>query len=217
MKKAPLKSHARARILDAAITHFASVGYHGASIREITAKAGVNLASINYHFRSKESLYTEALSSALRPLNQARKERLERASALASGALIPLELIIEIFAAPLLEMAATSKNSNTLAARLIGRSMSEPLPFAQTFLASEQHSFTAGFAQEIRRHATQVSPTEFMWRLSFIVGALHHTLATMHYMDDLTRGLCRGDHAEQATAHFVRFAVNTIRAPEIRE
>jgi len=62
-----------------------------------------------------------------------------------------------------------------------------------------------------------LSPTEFMWRLSFIVGALHHTLATMHYMDDLTRGLCRGDHAEQATAHFVRFAVNTIRAPEIRE
>lgn len=49
----------RARILKASLDIFARKGYKAATIREISDKAGVNLAAVNYYFRSKETLYME--------------------------------------------------------------------------------------------------------------------------------------------------------------
>ena len=43
---------------------FAEHGLEGTSIRPIAQKAGVNTAAINYHFGSKEKLYTEVLRYA---------------------------------------------------------------------------------------------------------------------------------------------------------
>ncbi|HXH29341.1 MAG TPA: TetR family transcriptional regulator [Bacteriovoracaceae bacterium] len=47
------------RIMEAAITLFAVKGFDGASIREIAKLADVNVASLNYHFKSKENLRQE--------------------------------------------------------------------------------------------------------------------------------------------------------------
>ncbi|MEI6056167.1 MAG: CerR family C-terminal domain-containing protein [Lentisphaerota bacterium] len=47
------------KILTAAAKEFAAKGYNGATIRDICKQAEVNVASINYHFKSKESLYHE--------------------------------------------------------------------------------------------------------------------------------------------------------------
>ncbi len=49
----------KTKILTAAAKEFASKGYNRSTIRDICRRAGVNVASINYHFRSKESLYRE--------------------------------------------------------------------------------------------------------------------------------------------------------------
>lgn len=216
MHKTDSEREARNRILSVALEHFASRGYHGSSIRDITRQAGANLASINYHFRSKESLYREVLSSVLRPLNRLRLQRLDRAAELSGDQPVPLELVVEIFAGPLFEICVNSSSANAFAARIIGRSMTEPLPFIQDFLAVEQQPFTSRFSQAIRLHARKMDASEFMWRLSFVVGALHHTLATMHCIQNLTQGLCKNNDVERTTAHFVQFAVNTIKAPVFR-
>lgn len=55
---------ARTRLLHAAGEVFAELGYRGATVREISARAGVNAASVNYYFRDKESLYFEAVDLA---------------------------------------------------------------------------------------------------------------------------------------------------------
>ena len=52
------------RVLNAAGPIFAREGYEGATVREICAAAGVNLASVNYHFGGKETLYLETVKLA---------------------------------------------------------------------------------------------------------------------------------------------------------
>ncbi|OGV54638.1 MAG: hypothetical protein A2X45_02990 [Lentisphaerae bacterium GWF2_50_93] len=47
------------KILTAAAEEFAMRGYNGTTIRDICKRAKVNVALVNYHFRSKELLYHE--------------------------------------------------------------------------------------------------------------------------------------------------------------
>jgi len=47
----------KARILAEAEAVFAAKGFAGASTREIAAKAAVNISSLHYHWKSKETLY----------------------------------------------------------------------------------------------------------------------------------------------------------------
>lgn len=45
------------RLLEAAGEVFAEKGFRDATVRDICARAGANLAAVNYYFRDKESLY----------------------------------------------------------------------------------------------------------------------------------------------------------------
>lgn len=58
------------RLLQTAVEKFAERGFRDATVREICAKAGVNVASVNYYFRSKQALYVKALSFAFETANQ---------------------------------------------------------------------------------------------------------------------------------------------------
>src|ERR1700739_454059 len=53
-------SETLARILDAALREFSSLGLAGARMEQIASAAGVNKALLYYHFDSKEKLYLAA-------------------------------------------------------------------------------------------------------------------------------------------------------------
>lgn len=56
----------RREILKAAEESFATSGFVGATTRQVAARAGVNVATLHYHFGNKERLYRAVLESAVR-------------------------------------------------------------------------------------------------------------------------------------------------------
>ncbi len=54
----------REKLIEAAGEIFAEKGLHGASIRDITQRAGANIAAVNYHFHDKFELYALVLRQA---------------------------------------------------------------------------------------------------------------------------------------------------------
>ena len=199
--------------MDTAERLFADQTFHGVSLREITQAASVNLASVNYHFRNKESLFREVFLRRVRPLNALRLSLLDEARAQAGTRPPPLEKIIEALARPLFDLHRSTDTGGRYFVQILSRGISEPLQITKQLLAEEYHPVLTKFGQLIRRHAPQLSPAEFLWRLSFVVGAMHHTLATFQQMPFLTRGICRSDDHESALAHFITHSVATFLAP----
>src|ERR1044072_27770 len=56
----------RPRLIDAAGELFAEFGFHHTTVRQICARAGANIAAVNYHFRDKTGLYTEVVRQSMR-------------------------------------------------------------------------------------------------------------------------------------------------------
>jgi len=82
----------REKILDAAEALFAEHGFEGASMRMITARAGVNLAAVNYHFGSKENLLREIFRRRLAEITEERRRRLAQLQRLCKNAFGALAL-----------------------------------------------------------------------------------------------------------------------------
>lgn len=61
----------KAAVIQAAGELFANFGFSGVTAREVTAKAGVSLGAIPYHFGSMKALYEEVLVTALKISDEA--------------------------------------------------------------------------------------------------------------------------------------------------
>jgi len=66
MGHAEKSADTRRRLLDAAIEIFADKGFRGATIEQISRRAGTNIAAAHYHFGSKEGLYVAVFDHAER-------------------------------------------------------------------------------------------------------------------------------------------------------
>ena len=73
----PENRSARDKILLAAVNLFAEYGYHAAPLRDIARIAGIQAASIYYHYTSKQALLIEIMETYMQRLN-ANLERILR-------------------------------------------------------------------------------------------------------------------------------------------
>ncbi len=164
----------RTRILDAAEELFMQHGFGGTSMRLLTAKAGVNLAAVNYHFGSKHALVEALFRRRLDPMNQARIAELEKLEA--SGSPSP-EAIIRAFVAPSLRLIEDAKGGGRNFIRLLGRTYTEPAKALRQLIGQMYAPTMQRYKAALERALPQMPRDELVWRMHFMFGTLAYTLA----------------------------------------
>ena len=207
------KRDTKDRIMDAAETLFAQHGFDATSLRMITASAGVNLASVNYHFQSKNSLIEAVMTRRIAPLNRERLEML--ASVEARSEFPALEDIVHAFVAPVVRKRLGGGHGADFG-RLFGRIYSDPCECARASFFGQMREILRPFTSAFRRALPGLPAVEVLWRIHFGVGVMAHTLAGMEHLKTVSGGLCDLSDVEGAIDRIVTFVCAGMRAPLAR-
>ena len=167
----------RTRILEAAEELFMQHGFEGASMRLLTARAGANLAAVNYHFGSKDALIEAVFRRRLDPMNTGRIAELDRLEKDAGGRALPPEAIIRAFVGASLRMIEDSKSGGRNFIRLLGRTYTDPQKHIRSLIGQLYAPAMSRFKAAFERALPQMPGDELVWRMHFMFGTLAYTLA----------------------------------------
>lgn len=164
------------RILDAAEHLFARQGFHATSLRAITARAKVNLASVNYHFGNKEALLDAVFDRRLIPLNEARRQRLEevRTIARARDEAPSVEGALRAFIEPTFQFRDAGGTEDFVA--LVGRAISEPDEVISRSFIEHVEPIIQLLLTTLQEALPALKSDTVFWRLQFALGAISHTM-----------------------------------------
>jgi AcrR family transcriptional regulator len=198
------------RILDAAERLFARDGFEATSLRAITAEANVNLAAVNYHFQSKETLVQAVIGRRMGPVNAQRLDLLDAYEAEAAGAPVPLEKIIDAFLRPVVEMVGSRAHAFV---PLIGRLYTEPGEFAARLYKEQFEHLAQRFIPALQRALPYLPRVELSWRIHFAVGALAHTMAASKMLLLMSGGQSDISDVQATLARLKSFILAGLTAP----
>ena len=195
------------RILGAAESLFAQRGFDGASLRQLTSAAGVNLAAVNYHFGSKEKLVEQIFRRRLDALNNSRLEAL---ALVAGNENTTIEDVLAAFIRPALDLS--HDESGSLFMRVLARAFAEHDDTLRQFLSENYGHVMRQFTAEFARLLPQLSKQELYWRIDLVSGALTHAMSGFGMIQRKSE-VSETVHREQTAQHLIRFAVAGMSHP----
>ena len=168
------------RIAAAAEQVFAEMGTEKATLRDITARADVNVAAVSYYFGSKSDLVHQVFDRLSTRLNEQRIRDLDECFARAkrSGRGPDLRSILEIFIRPYLE-----GKSGRLFARMILQHRLAPSEVTQTIISAHFDPMARRFIGAIADACPHLDAKVFFWRYVFMIGSLVYAVADTGVLD----------------------------------
>jgi AcrR family transcriptional regulator len=194
----------KALVFAAAERLFAVHGFQKVSVRDITADAGVNLASVNYHFRSKDALLFEIFRKRTAELNRARARMLHEASDRHQGKPPVRDILAALIAPPVRWLAPASDRRISL--QFLIRARGEGTEEMREALRSDV-SHLRRFADALLAARPDLPPEEVYWRLHFVLGLIHNNrFAEFDRLHTLSDGLTRESDTEVLLRRMLDFA-----------
>ena len=194
----------KAAVFNAAERLFALHGFQNVSVRDITAEAGVNLASVNYHFGSKDALLFEIFRRRTSELNRERARMLHEANT-RHGGKPPVREILEAYFAPPLRWAAPD-NDRQISVQFIIRARSEGTAEMREVLRNDV-SHLARFADALTAARPDLPREDVYWRLHFCLGMVHNNrFAEFDRLHHLSGGVTREGDVDALLRRMLDFA-----------
>lgn len=208
-------SATRTRIVHAAEEILAEHGLEGLSLRTVTTRAAVNLASVHYYFGSKDGLVTALVRDHFTPINTARLASLEAAVTRANGKPPALEDVVDAFVEPLLVAHVVPGDPRaTIIRRAVGQMLALPPDFSDTLFRETFGTLASRFHHVLSQALPHLDAAEVYWRMHFAVGTLAHLLTHGHLLPDLSEGHCSLTDLEAARIRVRNFICAGFRLPQ---
>lgn len=169
---APESTGTRQRILDAALHVFAQRGFDGATLKEITERAGANIAAVNYYFSAKDELARQVLATFVSRVNARRLEALDRC--IAAGPL-RLEPLIQAVVAPMIDLSSDQAGGRALV-RLILQVRALPNHALTSVLVEQFNPVHERFIEAFQQVLPHLAREDIIWRYDFARGAMMQIL-----------------------------------------
>lgn len=202
------------RILDAAELLFAERGFSETSLRQITSRAEVNLAAVNYHFGSKNALIQAVFARFIEPFTRNLRESLE--AVIGNDNHVSPESLLRLLATALVEVPSRSDKSLTVFMRLLGLAYTQSQGHLRKYLENKYNAELRLFMKLLRKATPQLSSVERFWRMQFMLGALTFTMSSSEALASI---LVNKDGAvataEGIVEHLVPFLSAGLSAPAV--
>jgi AcrR family transcriptional regulator len=194
----------KAAVFAAAERLFALHGFQNVSVRDITAEAGVNLASINYHFGSKDALLFEIFRRRTAELNRERAKMLHMAADRHGGKPPVRDILAALFEPPL--RWSSPAHERRISVQFIIRARSEGTEAMREVLRTDV-SHLRRFADALIAALPQLPAEEIYWRLHFVLGMMHNNrFAEFDRLHVLSEGVTRESEMDALLKRMLDFA-----------
>jgi len=201
------------KILDAAESEVADCGFAGASIRNITQRAGVNIASINYHFGSKEELIKQLFIYRITPLNDQRLAMLRQAQEKTSDGLVPVSELVDILVRPAVSKLMSKEGRRF--AQAIARCMSEPLDFMCELDEEIFQEIFQTFLLAFQKALPELDMAAVMNKLHFIICSMVGFMMHFPRLDQFIGRGMSGSDFDQFLDQYIDFIATGIESAPV--
>ena len=203
----------RERILEVAERLFAEYGMSGVGLRAITAEANVNLASIAYHFGSKDGLLEALFAQRAEPIAQERLRLLALCSK--NNKMPALEQILDAFLRPALTLGVEPRFGGPAFVKLRARLGTEPELLARKILSKAFDRSSRKFIEAFAQALPHMPRAEIEWRFHFMLGTMFYTMANNGRIQALTNGRCDPGDVTSALRHMIPFLAAGFRSAPV--
>jgi AcrR family transcriptional regulator len=203
-----VETNAREDILRAAAAGFADRGYAAVSIREVARAAGVQIATLYYHYPSKVDLLQAVLNWVMRPVQEARAAALAR---LRAQPALNLHDVLTAFIGPSL-LLSSDPDYGALARRLASVIVNDPSPEVRAALAKVYAATMHDFIALMRKSAPDLPAADLHWSIVCTFGILHYVQSDLGRMAMLL-GAPLDEAPEAVTAIVAGFIARGFGAP----
>ncbi len=156
------------QILDIAEKHFAIYGFAGTSLRGIIKDAKTNVASVAYHFGTKEDLFQAVMERFAKPVVSQQLARLE---AELESKDIDLRNVLLAFYEPPVRLAHNLGKKGETLSLFLGRSQTEPEPLFS--LVDKHYKFCRDqFISAFKQAVPGLTDEDYHWRFEFMLSLI---------------------------------------------
>jgi TetR/AcrR family transcriptional regulator, regulator of cefoperazone and chloramphenicol sensitivity len=201
-----VRDRTREQLLAAAREVFAETGFHRATIREISRRAGANIAAVNYHFGDKEGLYAAVVLEAARVAREKYPEHF---------GLPPRptpEQRLQAFVRSLL-LRTLSSGPHAQHGKLLTRELIEPSPALDGIVRDDLQPMASSLLAIVRELLGRKAPPELVRNCGLSVAGqiffLFHCRPVLNRLfPDMTYA---EDDLERLAEHITRFSLAAIK------
>jgi AcrR family transcriptional regulator len=202
----------KARLLRTTEKLFASKGVAGVTMRGITQQAKTNLASVNYHFGTKEAMVLEMIKSKIEPINAKRRKRLAEAKLKNPGTPLSTDVIFTALIRPVGEQVEKELKNQTGILEIISRSFTEPASFLEKVHKRFFGELSQVFMNELKIAHPYAKEEDLYWNYHFAVSSMLGALAQHNRIRDFSSGRCNGNAIQEMIERLIIFVSQGFEA-----